>query len=63
MKISLYFSGTTYFTVGYGDITLASNVARMVCLSEIVFGYLTTCLIHLHYLLLFNKYFIKQGIF
>lgn len=55
----LYFSATTYFTVGYGDITPVSNIARMVSLSEMVFGYLTTCLILPTLLVAFQQVFRK----
>jgi hypothetical protein len=35
---SLYFTVTTFATVGYGDITPVSEVARLVCLLQMLLG-------------------------
>lgn len=54
---AIYFSCTTYFTVGYGDITPVSALARGVSISQMVFGYIITCLILPTTLVAFQKLF------
>lgn len=54
---AIYFSSTTYFTVGYGDITPVSALARGVSVSQMVFGYIITCLILPTTLVAFQKLF------
>ena len=54
---AIYFSSTTYFTVGYGDITPVSDLARSVSISQMVFGYIITCLILPTTLVAFQKLF------
>ncbi|MBI9010814.1 MAG: two pore domain potassium channel family protein [Clostridiales bacterium] len=53
----IYFSSTTYFTVGYGDIIPVSALARGVSISQMVFGYIITCLILPTTLVAFQKLF------
>lgn len=38
---AIYFSGTTFLTIGFGDIVPISNLTRMISLSEGFFGLLT----------------------
>lgn len=54
---AFYFSSTTYFTVGYGDITPVSDLARSVCISQMIFGYVITCMILPTILVAFQKLF------
>jgi len=42
---ALYYSFVTYFTVGYGDITPVTTMAKGVSLSQMVLGYIITCLV------------------
>lgn len=56
----VYFSSTTYFTVGYGDTVPVSQMARWVTLSQMVFAYVTTCLIIPTILVSFQKLFEVQ---
>lgn len=54
---SLYYSSTTYFTVGFGDIIPVSYLARATSTSQMIFGYLITCLIIPTLLVAFQKLF------
>jgi len=56
----LYYSSTTYFTVGYGDITPVSELARGISISQMIFGYLITCLIIPTILVAFQKLFANE---
>jgi hypothetical protein len=42
---AVYFAGTTFFTVGFGDIVAIGNVARILTLFEALTGVLTTALV------------------
>ncbi len=42
---SLYYSFVTYFTVGYGEITPISKLARSISMSQMALSYILTCLI------------------
>ncbi len=54
---ALYYSSTTYFTVGFGDITPVSALARGISISQMIFGYSMTCLIIPTVLVAFQKLF------
>lgn len=54
---ALYYSSTTYFTVGFGDITPVSELARGISISQMIFGYSITCLIIPTVLVAFQKLF------
>lgn len=56
----IYYSSTTFFTVGYGDITPMSSLARAISISQMVFGYLITCLIIPTILVAFQKLFVSE---
>lgn len=58
--LPLYYSSSTYFTVGYGDIIPVSNTARVVSISQMFFSYLITCLILPSVLVAFQKLFQDQ---
>lgn len=54
---SMYYSSTTFFTVGYGDIIPISYHARLVSMSQMFLSYLITCLILPSVLVAFQKLF------
>ena len=58
---ALYYSSTTYFTVGFGDITAVSDLARGISISQMIFGYVITCLIIPTVLVAFQKLFDNEG--
>lgn len=58
--LPLYYSSSTYFTVGYGDIIPVSSTARIVSISQMFFSYLITCLILPSVLVAFQKLFQDQ---
>lgn len=54
---AFYYSSTTYFTVGFGEITPVSELARNVTISQMFFGYMITCLIIPTVLVAFQRLF------
>lgn len=60
--LAVYYSSVTYFTVGYGDIVPKSDLARAVSISQMVSGYIVTCLILPTVLVAFQKLFQKTRI-
>jgi len=54
---AIYYSFTTYFTVGFGDVTPISNLARIISMTQMIFGYIITCLVIPTVLVAFQKLF------
>jgi hypothetical protein len=58
----LYWSGETFFTLGYGDITPASAIGRLVCVAECGTGFGFLALIISYVPVIFQTYSHREGL-
>jgi hypothetical protein len=57
---SFYYSSVVYFTLGFGEITPLTDLARSVTITQMFLGYLITCLIVPTFLVAFQRVFTRE---